>query len=64
VIAKNNYPQLTEAAKEKIMCHNAARVFKIDIKTAKKAVENDLLYKLRMDGNPLPVTVDTNKLKR
>ena len=64
VIAKNNYPQLTEAAKEKIMCHNTARVFNIDIKTAKKAVENDLLYKLRMDGNPLPVTVDTNKLKR
>jgi predicted TIM-barrel fold metal-dependent hydrolase len=64
VIAKNNYPQLTEAAKEKIMCHNAARVFNIDIKAAKKAVENDLLYKLRMDGNPLPVTVDTNKLKR
>jgi predicted TIM-barrel fold metal-dependent hydrolase len=64
VIAKNNYPQLTEAAKEKIMCHNAARVFKIDIKAAKKAVENDLLYKLRMDGNPLPVTVDTQKLKR
>jgi uncharacterized protein len=64
VIAKNNYPQLTEAAKEKIMCHNTARVFNIDIKAAKKAVENDLLYKLRMDGNPLPVTVDTGKLKR
>ena len=64
VIAKNNYTQLTEAAKEKIMCHNAARVFKIDIKAAKKAVESDLLYKLRMDGNPLPVTVDTKKLKR
>ena len=64
VIEKNKYPQLTPEAKEKILCHNAARVFNIDIKTAKKAVENDLLYKLRMDGNPLPVTVDTNKLKR
>jgi predicted TIM-barrel fold metal-dependent hydrolase len=64
VVAKNHYPQLTEAAKEKILCHNAARVFKIDIKAAKKAVEADLLYKLRMDGNPLPVTVDTSKLKR
>ena len=64
VIAKNNYSQLTEAAKEKILCHNAARVFNIDIKAAKKAVESDLLYKLRMDGNPLPVTVDTGRLKR
>jgi len=64
MIEKNRYPQLTAEAKEKIMCHNAARVFNIDIKAAKKAVEGDLLYKLRMDGNPLPVTVDTSKLKR
>lgn len=64
LIEKNKYPQLTPEAKEKILCHNAARIFNIDIKAAKKAVENDLLYKLRMDGNPLPVTVDTSKLKR
>jgi predicted TIM-barrel fold metal-dependent hydrolase len=64
IIEKNKYPQLTAEAKEKMMCHNAARVFNIDIKAAKKAVEGDLLYKLRMDGNPLPVTVDTSKLKR
>jgi uncharacterized protein len=64
VIEKNKYPQLTPEGKEKMMCHNAARVFNIDIKAAKKAVESDLLYKLRMDGNPLPVTVDTSKLKR
>jgi predicted TIM-barrel fold metal-dependent hydrolase len=64
LIEKNKYPQLTPEAKEKILCHNAARVFNIDIKAAKKAVEGDLLYKLRMDGNPLPVTVDTSKLKR
>jgi predicted TIM-barrel fold metal-dependent hydrolase len=64
VIEKNKYPQLTPEGKEKMMCHNAARVFNIEIKSAKKAVENDLLYKLRMDGNPLPVTVDTSKLKR
>lgn len=64
VIEKNKYPQLTTEAKEKMLCHNAARVFNIDIKAAKKAVESDLLYKLRMDGNPLPVTVDTSKLKR
>jgi predicted TIM-barrel fold metal-dependent hydrolase len=64
VIEKDKYPQLTDQAKEKILCHNAARAFNIDIKAARKAVEGDLLYKLRMDGNPLPVTVDTKKLKR
>ena len=64
VVEKNGYPQLTAQAKEKILCHNVARVFNIDIKAAKRAVEADLLYKLRMDSNPLPVTVDTNKLKR
>ena len=41
-----------------------ARLFKIDVKAAKKAVENDLLYKLCEDGNPLPVVVDINKLKK
>src|SRR5262245_48990703 len=64
LVEKNKYPQLTAEMKEKILCHNAARVFGIDIKAAKKAVENDLLYKLRQDGNPLPVTVDTSKLRR
>jgi predicted TIM-barrel fold metal-dependent hydrolase len=64
VIEKNKYPQLTPEAKEKIFCHNVARVFNIDMKAAKKALEGDLLYRLRMDGNPLPVTVDTSKLKR
>jgi predicted TIM-barrel fold metal-dependent hydrolase len=64
MIEKNKYPQLTPEAKEKILCHNAARIFNIDIKAAKKAVESDLLYKLRMDGNPLPVTVDLNKLRK
>lgn len=64
LIEKNKYPQLTPEAKEKMLCYNAARVFNIDIKAAKRAVESDLLYKLRMDGNPLPVTVDTSKLKR
>jgi predicted TIM-barrel fold metal-dependent hydrolase len=64
MIEKNKYPQLTPEVKEKILTHNAARLFNIDINAAKKAVENDLLYKLRQDGNPLPVTVDLNKLKR
>jgi len=64
IVEKNKYPQLTDQAREKILCHNAAKAFNIDIIAAKKAVEGDLLYKLRTDGNPLPVTVDTGKLKR
>jgi predicted TIM-barrel fold metal-dependent hydrolase len=64
MIEKFKYQQLSPEAKENILTHNAARVFNIDVKAASKAVENDLLYKLRQDGNPLPVTVDLNKLRR
>lgn len=64
MIEKFKYQQLTADAKEMILTHNAARVFNIDIKAARKAVDNDFLYKLRQDGNPLPVTVDPNKLRR
>ena len=64
MIEKFKYQQLSPEAKENILTHNAARVFNIDVKAARKAVENDLLYKLRQDGNPLPVTVDLNKLRR
>ena len=64
MIEKHKYPQLTAEAKEAILTHNAARVFNIDVKAARKAIDNDLLFKLRQDGNPLPVTVDLNKLKR
>jgi hypothetical protein len=35
-----------------------ARLFDIDITAASRAISNDLLYKLRMDGNPLPLEVD------
>lgn len=64
LVEKHKYPQLTQAVKQKIFGENAARIFKIDIKTSRRAIENDLLYKLREDGNPLPVTVDTKKLKQ
>lgn len=64
IIEKHKYQQLTTAVKNKILGENVARLFKIDVKDAKKAVENDLLYKLREDGNPLPVVVDINKLKK
>ena len=64
MIEKNKYQQLTPAVKNKILGENVARLFNIDVKAAKKAVENDLLYKLREDGNPLPVVVDINKLRK
>jgi len=64
LVEKNKYPQLTQEVKQKIFGENAARLFKIDIKTSRRAIETDLLYKLREDGNPLPVTVDTNKLRQ
>ena len=64
IIEKNKYQQLTPAVKNMILGENVARLFNIDVKAAKKAVENDLLYKLREDGNPLPVVVDINRLKK
>jgi hypothetical protein len=30
----------------------------------RRAVESDLLYKLREDGNPLPVTINVDKFKK
>jgi hypothetical protein len=39
--------------KNKIFGENAARIFGIDIAAARQAIEGDLLFKLRDDGNPL-----------
>jgi hypothetical protein len=44
--------------KRQILGENAARLFKIDIPTVRRAIEDDLLFKPRMDGNPLPTPVD------
>lgn len=64
MIEKNKYKPLTQDVKNMILGENAARLFNIDIKAARKAVENDVLYKLRDDGNPLPVVVDVEKLRK
>jgi predicted TIM-barrel fold metal-dependent hydrolase len=64
IIERNKYPQLTASAKQKILGENVARLFNIDIAATRREVERDLLYKLREDGNPLPVTVDINKLRK
>jgi len=64
MIEKNHWPQLTDEVKRKIFGENVARRFNIDIAAAKKSVESDLLYKLRHDGNTLPVTVSVEKLRK
>ena len=58
LIESKDYPALTPAVKRQILGENAARLFNIDITAASRAISNDLLYKLRMDGNPLPLEVD------
>jgi len=52
------YPELTPALKRQILGENAARLFGIDVAAARRAIDTDLLYKLRTDGNPLPLEVD------
>jgi len=64
LIEKHKFQQLTPEIKNKIFGENAARLFKIDIQAARRAVEGDLLYKLREDGNPLPTTVDPKKARK
>ncbi|MGO9512844.1 MAG: amidohydrolase family protein [Steroidobacteraceae bacterium] len=55
---KHGFEQLTQQVKLQIFGENAARLFNIDISAVRRAIENDLLYRLRMDGNPLPTVVD------
>ena len=64
MIEKQKYQQITPEAKRKILGENVARLFNIDIKKARQSVEGDLLYKLRSDEEPLPVTVDAHKTRR
>jgi uncharacterized protein len=52
--ARHSYPLLTPEVKNQIFGENAARIFGIDIAAARRAIEGDLLYKLRDDRNPLP----------
>jgi uncharacterized protein len=58
LVESKGYPSLTPAVKRAILGENAARLFDIDIAAASHAISSDLLYKLRMDGNPLPLEVD------
>jgi hypothetical protein len=64
MIEKHKYQQLTPEVKQKIFGENVARLFNIDTQKARQGVESDMLYKLRNDGEPLPVTVDTGKTRK
>jgi predicted TIM-barrel fold metal-dependent hydrolase len=64
MIERDKYRQLTPEVKRKILGENAARLFNIDIPATRRAVEGDLLYKMREDGNPMPVTVNTDRLRK
>jgi hypothetical protein len=57
-VEASGYPLLTPAIKRQILGENAARLYKIDIAAAKRDIATDLLYRLRMDSNPLPREVD------
>lgn len=58
LVEARGYPTLTPAIKRKILGENAARLYGIDIATARRDISSDLLYRLRIDGNPLPREVD------
>ena len=64
LIEKNKYQQLTPEVKRKIFGENVARLFSLDIKKVRQGVEGDLLYKLRNDGDALPITVDAAKPRK
>jgi predicted TIM-barrel fold metal-dependent hydrolase len=55
---KYGFQQLTPQVKRQIFGENAARLFNIDIAAVRRDMQGDLLYRLRMDGNPLPTPVD------
>jgi uncharacterized protein len=55
---KHGYQQLTPQVKRQIFGENAARLFNIDIAAVRRDMQGDLLYRLRMDGNPLPSPVE------
>src|SRR5260370_39750980 len=63
ILERRKVPQLTPEIKEKILGGNTAKLFNLDVEKERKAVENDFLFKLRKASNPLPNTVDGNKLR-
>jgi predicted TIM-barrel fold metal-dependent hydrolase len=61
LVESKGYPMITPAMKRQILGGNAARLYNINVADASHAINKDLLYKLRVDGNPLPLEVDPSK---
>jgi uncharacterized protein len=61
LVESKGYPLITPAMKRQILGENAARLYNINVADAAHAINKDLLYKLRVDGNPLPLEVDPSK---
>ena len=61
LVESKGYPVITPAMKRQILGGNAARLYNINVTDASHAIDLDLLYKLRVDGNPLPLEVDPSK---
>ena len=61
MIERSKVPQLTREIRDKIFGRNTARIFNMDVGKEQKAVEGDLLYKMREDRNPLPRTMNVDK---
>jgi hypothetical protein len=56
LVEKHKYPQLTDGTKEKIFGLNAAKLFGVDPKRARKAIKKDKLTGMKLDyeGSPKP----------
>ena len=57
------YPELTREVKNKILGENAARLFGLDIGRTRGALQDDLLFKLRDDGNAPVHAIDWRKVR-
>jgi hypothetical protein len=53
LVEQRGHSLLTPEVKDRMFGRNAARIFGIDISAARRAVEDDRLYKLRDDRRPL-----------
>lgn len=58
LVESKGYPILTPQIKRQILGENAARLYSIDVASTSREISRDLLYRLRMDANPLPQEVD------
>src|SRR5204862_1667190 len=59
LIEKYHYPQLTDSLKDKIFGLNAAKLFDVDVKAARKAIKTDKLNAFKQDYESAPEPSNT-----